>query len=836
MLRVEICCPDEIGWLDHDKNRIDKLVFSKEHHPVYKPGHYGLESFGSLYRNIDDFRKSPLQSLSDWEINLPSVFSSKDGSFKTIDLLYWLETVNQEFNLIGCEAVLYDGADAIFRCVVDSTVTGSRRSDIKFIESIGSPEIKASFFPTAVGGAAINKWQVLVERTPIGFQIEVTDQYLDSGPQFSIYLEKRNEYVPVEFCSDAGQIIYGSWPKGWQKLVLLFPRAEIDRFKSKGPFLYPDDPIHLGQLSVEHRPNSEAAQVLEKMRPSLEGEFPPPPEILLVNNASSISGFQHTAVEAWSDRLWNVPPQDSPLNYDNGWYYYALGRIGQEQIYDPNQTFSISRFTSTVNVQFAVKVPVESIVAMEAKYTFYAPAFTKGSPQALRDFSKKIKKLKEDDWSKVPTIALGKDGDVRIYASFPDLGLPSEAKVTGGKIHFQIRARSATIIFSINDQPAAAISARDGISWQSVDMDMDFANIAIPDFQKMRLTLIAGDKYAMDSAGGLVQIAGLRLELSVLLPLEKAQSLYASGTFITDTPQPGSDESGEADAGNSVVQSVKMLLNAANVQNCKVSSIGELNKAPYGTIMRGNSFLLRDKLRSLAAESGTSLRFSPAGNEIIAQSVSRMQEHESKEIPLSAFVLLNNMYSFKMESPYRSDIASGVVISWGRDQVTDKYAHTLEINSAGAYRDGTLWQLTDSRWNSVLEQLKKGLGTLKNLSTEWIMDWKGAEIMAYDYLCWNCAPLRKAEAECITSEIPEGVGLCSFVRFDLPGYPRKFAETVWVVTGIHDDLDGKTTTIELLEAWNMSAITPNRFLLLESGKNILLEDSEKIRLEVISNG
>jgi hypothetical protein len=184
---------------------------------------------------------------------------------------------------------------------------------------------------------------------------------------------------------------------------------------------------------------------------------------------------------------------------------------------------------------------------------------------------------------------------------------------------------------------------------------------------------------------------------------------------------------------------------------------------------------------------------------------------------------------------------SGVLVSWGKNIETGNYEHSFSVDSQGIYIDGEAISggselKLGAKWESVLSQLGENsnanIRAFKSLDTDWVMNQEGAEIMAYNYLLWNCAPLRKAQAKCITPVLrPLGIDIGSFASFDLPGYPPKFSQTAWAVTGKQDDLDGMVSTLELLEVWNMPVVSPDRFLLLEDGGNIFLENGDKIRLE-----
>jgi hypothetical protein len=58
------------------------------------------------------------------------------------------------------------------------------------------------------------------------------------------------------------------------------------------------------------------------------------------------------------------------------------------------------------------------------------------------------------------------------------------------------------------------------------------------------------------------------------------------------------------------------------------------------------------------------------------------------------------------------------------------------------------------------------------------------------------------------------------------------AKTAWMVTAITDDLDSFITTIKLLEAWNMEACAPKRYMLTERDRDYInAEDGRHLMLE-----
>jgi len=286
---------------------------------------------------------------------------------------------------------------------------------------------------------------------------------------------------------------------------------------------------------------------------------------------------------------------------------------------------------------------------------------------------------------------------------------------------------------------------------------------------------------------------------------------------------------------------VETLLAMGNAEGT-VSEIGKFDGLCYGKISR-EAFSLRDKLRSLAAESATLIRFNQNDKEIFLSDVSLENDGIVPVfIPLSAFLLDNNFYSFRTESPEKSELLSGVDIHWGKDMETDKYVHTLSVALSNITCDGesaSQFFVDETKWKSVFERLDqndaRGLGTIKSVDSEWITSWEAAEKFAYNLLRWNSARLRKANARLIfpvLESLEKNVDIGTFVSFALPGYPEKFSKTAWVVTGRHDDMDSMVTTLELLEASDLpAAAPPGRYLLLENGGNLLHEGGEKFKLE-----
>jgi len=723
---------------------------------------------------------------------------------------------------------------------------------------MGSPEINASFFPTVVGEVELDRWQVQIIKDFNLISIVYSDRPMLHNPSFYIYMKESKEYIPVKINLPSDNI---TWSGGMR--VELKPPLELVAHISR---LDPYDFI-----SIDFSSWGSLQQIMAKLRPYWAKPSVGDKEPSLNPDTVIVGGQQDSdreSAEAWSSFFW--PSSSSP---DFG--SYILGRTKPNQIVLPppgSEAIPIGIATDVIGIKLHMESPIESMVTSQRDMDYnhnngnFAAVYdedddvvqTRGNLQTMRDISAEYtdRPLSENEMKVVPTI--------RFRASVSTIGFTSrkfhldlnfsfdsslsKAKVIGGKLSFRvIHANPVKFQFALpsSDHSIGAYESitSDGARWIDRNLVLSLVNATVSDFENLKLDFSSpipiNEHY--NERNTTLSIAGIRLSLDLEMPLEDVDALYASGKFYDTNPQP-------QPTGNSIAQSVRDLIDAVKI-DYTVNVISQLNEAQYGTAIRNESALLRDKLRSLAAESGTLIKFSQTSNEVILQSISRMQPHTPIEIDLFSFVLTNNIYSFKMESPDKNDIASSVVISWGKDAVTGKYNHIFEVNATGVYSDGSFIN-PDPKWDPVLSQLQKNasnnLGTAKNLETEWIMDQNGAEIMAYDYLCWNCTPLRKAQAECIMPKIkeivkiidgqPHKVDIGEFVRFDLPGYPPKFHNTSWVVTGMYDDLDKHVTTIEVLEAWNMPAVPENRYLLMENGKNILLEDSEKIKLEKISNG
>ena len=850
MLRVEIWSHSHaddaaaMPWVDHLKNPINKLVFSKEYHEQYVPGHYPLESFGSLYRNIDDFSQSPIQSLSDWEIRLPAVYSSPDGYFQTVDLFCWLESVNEDFDLLGCEAVLLDGDRVVFKGAVEAVESGTGGAAISISERLGSPEIGKSDFPFVFGYASLNRWPVKIAKEKSGqYTIEISQLPLERFDGFFVYLEKRNEFAPASF----GSIEFSH---AWTKAFLSRPGDY-----AYGAHSYPHD-IGIGEPFEIH-----AADMTEARPEPQKNE---PDYYIAASNDNLLAG-EWESVQAWSSR------RGSGGDYPTA--VYVLGRDISDrqlshQIHGEGSVSIIRKLDIEKTVAISMRDCPESLTLNEPDGNVDKAPYSRGNPSAFLALSaENIPDWGSGRYDKPPPNLYPEvfypagslsPSDIVFTVNFPELDLPSDAVVFDLVFHirlfwnFTIKRTFQSLFVSSSFLPCEIWieDKKFSFSIPSFEGDVSTQRFEIyngipPDWgfslQDTRSIKLKFKQEAFLIKEGGITLMAACIEFKARCPLSGIK-LYASGEFAANSP--GSDS--VPDSGKSIVASVYGLLAAANVEDYQVSPMGELSDVEYGSIASGGAVSLRNELRALAFESGTLIKFAPAASELLIKSVS--MEHEegiresASEISVGMLVLENNIYSFKMESASRNDVASGVSLLWGKDTATGEYKHSFKIDSTGAYKDGEFCPASElsvsgiapEKWEAVTYGLPPN-GFAKNFECGWILDWQGAMLFAYNYLCWNSRPLRKAGIRCVSAELGKdgkSFDIGDFAKLCLPGYPPAMEETHWVITGRNDDLDKGVSDLELLEAWALRPVPETGFLLLENGGYILLEDEEKIKLEV----
>ena len=833
MFRIEISekYPTSIRkFKDHNGDKIDKFVFSESWKP-YLPGHYLIDSFGSLYRNIENFRESPIQSLTDWQIRIPTVYSSADGSFQTMDLFYHLEAVNDDFNLIGCEAVLFDGDTPVYRGTVDSVETERGFVTLRIGERMGAPEIAKSDFPIVVGNApSLPSWPVKFDKDDDGKDImRISDMPLEEEPKFFIRFEKNNEfilsgeYLQISLSSTPGRKVLFS--EGYTEVRFL-------EISSGEDYALKESIYRGGDFKV---PSSDKAF----FRPSVKEDEPD----------EFIIGSER--LQAWS-------------GCDSDDKLYSLGRakLDDQEHHPKNSSIKKMSVCKMDEIETGFSISPKSIT-----FTFNYPLIkTKGNLSPFLSFSKIMINNAPSRFTNYKEMILTLLSPIPPYQeSFPTFTLlpyPGslgamyarseyiDIKVNFPELDLSSAASLVSVRFALNSQGLA-----EDTGWLIIrekkylirpeDLSIFYLNIktsdgiSIADLQRITL------RVKISSETPFV-LYGIQLQIWVRMPLADSK-VYASGTVAGSYSVNPETCDIDAELSDTVVPSIDGLIRLARVGGYSVEKDGELNAVKYGNAISGETVSLRDKLRRLAMESATLVRFHPTEKKLLASSVSGQFGSERVAIPLGALILENNIYSFKMASPDRGSILNGIIVRWGKNPDTGKYEHSLSIMPEGHLKDGEAWLPSEGvigeGWKPVFAQWERngrtGVGSVKSMDGEWIMDWEAAEIMAYNYLRWNCAPLRKAQAKCVLPALHELrdsknaplIDLGSFVYFNLPGYHPKFLSVTWVVTGVHDDFDNMVSTLELLEVWNEPAPLPARFLLLESGGKILTGKNGKFKLE-----
>jgi len=829
MLSVEITPPDGTKWRDHLGFPIGSLVFSRASRQPYVPGSgvYPLESAGGLYRNIDDFRSSPLQSLTDWEIRVPSVCSSPDGSFQTVDILHWIESVNAEnkvdFSIVGCKAVLRGDSGVIYEGMAESVACGAGTAAIRVSDRLGNPRSGKSAFPIVIGSADSGACPVLVTDEKDGIRIEISSAPLKGKP---VLFVRNPEGAYLEVKGVAGGFRMDYEPDWMSARITPIITAE-----NPVVFRLTDTVGALDDLILRGNPE----EIMEKLR--TEGADEPDYYVL----SSVYSETPDEVVEAWSRH-----------HYDSS--SYSLGREYNTSLQYENTPILRIRDMREAMLKVVADAWATSIVADEYRYQglstqrYHFNIWQRGNPSRLVHNSYKLREAGFDFSESAGsgeepeiTIDFGRatdliSGGIEFSVNLSSPGAPSGAAIDGEGISRIYLALTCDLPNGISE-----FSFRAGDS-ESVSLPLKMDGkvrefpVKIPGGSHLRLDFTLSIKNGWNLKVP-VKVHYARAVYALKLPV-LGSKIYARGEIHGGA---GSASPGE---GTGVLPAIRGLLAATGAAG--VGAEGDSNGFEYGAALSGDAFALRDKLRTLAAESATLIAFNPATGGIETKDM-RMQHDRLGDIhiPLSAFARDGGIYSFRMESADRSELAGSLSVLWGRDPETKEYAHEFSATPDGLFRDGVPYYpprfgavVKSEKWQQVLLQMSKnrltGAGTARTAETEWVRDWDGAENMAYNMLRWNTAPMRKAQARCIFTELGKLDGIVdigALVSFDLPGYHQKFRETAWIVTGRHDDLDSMVSTLELLEAAYVSAVPPEGFLLLEGGGYILLEDEGKIKLE-----
>jgi len=857
MFRIEISAPPESNaWVDHLGKEITgkKLTFSKAYQASYAPGsgHYPLESAGSLYRNIDNIRESPLQSRTDWEIRVPSIYSSADGEHSFVDLLYELEAVNEEhgkeFDLIGCAADLFADENPIYSGVVESIANGSGTASIRISDWLGNPKIGKKLPPARIGVARSPYWPVKVTRMNGYIKLETSDEPLRDCPTFHVKIGEA--YLPVRIAENVLRDI------GYMNFYILDEGTlDIEKPYSLPIDIYGDDELVL--------PSSEAiafdlllyAYVNKYRRDVLKDT----PDYFVLGK---LPDFE--TVEAWSSRF-------TAEGIGNNIEGYSLGRpsMGERPFkHYKGEKLSAGFNSRDARLIFDISLRPSTLVAYGAA-SVEGPPFTAGNPSQF--IAQSQKDLEEGD-AIVPCSPKNPCPIIRVFSAGAVYGskllmmlinplsqftitfacpadAPGNAKTRFRGVHLYLGLRyrgvsnelkysaSFTVAGIKTDLPPEMMDGKVRKFTVYNSGHLDLSSVLKITFNFQLNPCFYYSKFFLREIFEQVeniQVLYARLECEVEFPLG-SNKLYAAGKFASQEPAAEGD-----DEAMTVKPAIRRLLGEAKKNACEVEpdAAGD-SSLLFGTVL-SEAFALRDKLRSLAAESSTLISFNPKKTEIKASSIALQNDSLPIRIKLDAFVLENNAYAFEMETPDRSELISELEINWGKDFEEKEYAHVFSVSANGIKEDGkpaSSLLISGEKWSRVWSRIarnsKSGIGEKKIVDSEWITSSVAAESMAYNMLRWNAAPMRKAQARCIFPVLKNygAVDIGAFVSFALPGYPDKFLNTSWVVTGRHDNLDTMVTTLELLEVCDLPAVPPNGYLLLEDGSNMLFENNGKIKLE-----
>jgi len=859
MLYVEIHCPNASGWLDHRLNRIDMLVFSKKHYDSYEPGHYPLQSFGELYRNIDGIPDSPLQSLTDWSISISSVYSHKDRTFQTLDLIYHLEALNEaegiEFNLIGCNAFLLDDEGSkkiIFEGVVDKVSNSGATTSIAISERLHNPVIEKRAFPLILGESRVAQFiPVEIAKNAQGMdEILLGDNAV--GSQLYIYLEKTGEYAEVEFLDDKGT-----------------PNTAV----AGGKIIFVDtDPSeHKIPLDVDYGSLELPLPLVSELRP--DSADPKPVDWLL-----GISGNEEM-VQAWNNSV-----SEQSVKYNDGNEpkindFIRLGRSCEPKLRkshkagDPLKKLSYGKKIRLRLEEAPVsiaetgselvkdgKVDFEGypVVYPYPSYPFRGTTIGRGGALLRGEPSYFLKLSAEGAGSEVaasnydyPHLTYApKMGGFGISFSRFSLILPDSIPNAGDAItrsmKFNIYYRDKNRYcketwFSVGKENGYSVLASEKFSQDYLETSSvsDFSKDIVlfdsaqapakySDTQTVHLNVLIG--YHEGALRDEFHLYAVRAKREVEIPYTDGIKLYVRAR----------NAPGASSGSYTIKPAVESLLKAAGARDIIVYDDTGC-KTYYGMVL-SEAANFRDKLRSLASASATLVRSKTSSFGHIMRLCSLAIESKIEAectIPLGAILLKNNMADFQMQTPERMDLCTGIEIAWGKNLATGKYDRKTIATSSGICHDDEMRNLSAAerlKWDGIFEQLEKNEllygQSIKAVENEWIRGTDGAERMALYFLYWLCKPLRKAELGCISERLPTKIDLGVLVQLDLlPGFHEKLGKTAWLVTEIKDDLDSGATKLSLLEAWGVPVVPQDLYLLAEDGQKILTEDSEGIKLE-----
>jgi len=865
---------NEIGMAD-----MRAIALGKKKPPGFDVGFYHLKSLGELDRCIGGFPDNPVQSLTDWTVTLDSACSLNAGMLSTIDLLYWLEWMNEEygtgeFSLMGCEAALCrtDGSQTkeVFRCSVAAVSSGGGTTSITFSERIGSPSIAKSPLPVILGwNPGFFYWPVEAVEDSLG----VKELWLGEASQgeLFIYSEKLKEYLPVAFNpKDA------SFASGRTKIIFGGPGTSSD-YRTLNPVSPADSCIEVYRVAIAAMNQAQGREpwaVLEEPMNCIVG-----------------GGDSRESAQAWTMQSYITPESETGANYmflpvrlrraadwrmrkhqpkgANAWLAgkpammtlrlesYPESIVDAGAYSDSNVAISgdpnlfLSERTPDVIDITSDDVRAEfKGLGLEAYFethwkAYYQSLGVTDSAVIAYAVSYSIAAYKRQYGSQT--------GQAAFKFKFPDVDLPSGSIVTSlclrvscnfichkdDVIEGYLSRKGQVSEFRLHFGDIYDLSKESLSSWTMPGFLVQGSQAWSPRYFKAPFPFSEAQDFGIAIVARIVsghwgsaRLFGVKRECDIEIPYSGGLKLFTRGR---KNPSPGV----VAGQTSGVLAAIASLLAAANVSGYGASEgAGGVGQTQVATALANESADLREKLKTLAIASSTLIKSDPLGACLIASSMERKREDaEMINIPVECLLLQDNMYSFSMQTPMEDQICSGLEISYGKDMATGKYVHRLLVAEDHVEHDGQIFytpltaDLRDA-WEKIFSQLGKNIArgrvNLKAIESEWIVDRDGAERMAATYLSWHCAPLRRAQVKCVRNEhFPDRIDIGEFAMLDLPGYPAKMAGTAWMVTAITDDLDKSIATIALAEAWGIKAPRAARYILLESGGFIDTENGRK---------
>jgi len=766
-------------------------------------------------------------------IAMNATAASGASSFSTLNLLYFLEC-QSEAGFVGSRAILFNGSACVYIGMVESISFGHETTALRISDLFGNPKIPAGDFPAIFGRLGQSKLPVEVTKTFASIELKMHSMPLDEAPAFYLktdageFIELRKIDIKSRI-EGAGVSIGIEYEAGFTRGAIKFQQKNVVALTRDAP---PNTEIALSLANDTAIPNKLRGEHLNEDTPDYYGIG---------------AGDDFEKLEVWSNAPWASWNEGAPG-------FFIVGRdVHSKRRHHKQGDFIFKMTERELWGRIEINIYAESITFANVTGNFIKPPFQTGNPSQLYLNSRENKY----DFEDCPRIRLYNKNlilnkntvqgnlyysctvNVKVKLSSPEIFSESSRVYWGGRLIVGFKCKSSDVFkYTLNVYRKNSQTALAGYQGETEYVKIfPVGNVPLSDIRDLTFQFVltyTGNRNQIDTydSDQDIVISHVRLTgpMTVLLDGKK---LYASGQMASADYSPQSA---------TVIPILQTLLGASCVDNGAEAEDSELE---YGNITK-EGFSVRDKLRSLAAESAMLVKISDMGRQMKTVDISLHKDPDICPIPLDAFALDGNRYAFKMESPERSELLSGLDLRWGKDIETGKFEHTLSISKKGNLRDGNEYEgagkIPKDKWDIVFNAMSQndGMGEHKTIDAEWIISWEAAERMAYNILRWNTAPMLKAEAACIFPELElaeekwgKGViDIGTFVRFSpLPGYHDKLAETAWVITGRHDDFDSMVTKLELLEASGLPAVPPSRCLLLEDGRNIFLENKEKIKME-----